>query len=223
MARFAYNDTWEIVLSDRMAKIRAGRKSYPYFKTIKFVDNFLKSLPKEKTLLDVGCGYNPFKIHYPEYNITGFDKTIEADLWGYVNDIDLKALPYENAMAINSIHFNKKEDIQERIIKIYEGLPRNGQFLFTLNDFGEDNDYPYWEKFNWESLDKVLYKYIRTNEMKNQMRRDAEKILKGDPIFQKWLLDNKDYTEEYILEKLNQVIKQDHVYGTIRVILQKTR
>ena len=124
--RFAYDDSWQIEWAEKLHNnVATGRKYTPCFNTIKMLDNFIHSIPKNERILDIGCGYNQVKIWYPEWNIYGVDKTLEADMYGFSEDIDYNSMHYKHALAINSIHFQKKEQILSRIANIYNGLPKS--------------------------------------------------------------------------------------------------
>jgi len=210
MSRCVYDETWQIVLSDiQQENPQYGRKSVPFFKTLKFVDDFIKSIPTDECILDMGCGLNLFKIHYPEWNIYGIDKTLEADQWGYLEEVDLNSLDYKHAMAINSIHFEEKDKILDRINKIYNGLPLGGYFMFTLNaiviNMNPGLAFDFFCNYNWESIDNVVYKSVRTPEDKENMKTKVENMFAND------------------LKSVINVIDNDWLYGTIRIILQKTR
>jgi hypothetical protein len=90
--------------------------------------------------------------------------------------------------------------------------------LFTINDFGEVNDFAYFENFDWETIDKVEYQYVRTKQLKQNLITEAKSYLDADDTLKKAPL-----TRDKIIKKISNVVEQDHHYGCIRIILRKTR
>lgn len=225
--RFAYEDSWQIEWAEKLHNnVATGRKYTPCFNTIKMLDNFIHSIPKNERILDIGCGHNQVKIWYPEWDIYGVDKTLEADMHGFSEDIDYNKMHYKHALAINSIHFQKKEQILSRIANIYNGLPKSGYFMFTINDFGEDNDYNYFYNYDWNTVDKVVGYYRRTPEMKKQMIKDFLNYRNNDLAYLDYIRDKKlEKTRNEItdLNLVKTIIDRDYFYGCLRIILQKTK
>lgn len=98
-------------------------------------------------VLDVGCGYHPFKgrIH----NLVGIDPynncaDYEVDILEYkVNH------HYDVIMALGSINFNSRDDIEARFSHCVNLLKPNGKFYLRANPGITHKTGPYVDIFPW--------------------------------------------------------------------------
>ena len=114
---------------------------------------------KPEKVLDVGCGYHPFKgrIH----NLIGIDPynncaDYEVDILKYkVNH------QYDVIMALGSINFNSRDDIEARFAHCVSLLKSNGKFYLRANPGITHKTGPYVEIFNWtfEVVNEFAEKY----------------------------------------------------------------
>ena len=220
MTRHVYDESWQICLSDHLQALPiGGRKCGQFFKTIPLLNDFILDTPEDQTILDVGCGYNLNKIYYPERQIHGIDKTLEADTYGWLEEVDLTQIDFQHAIAINSIHAGHCDVVLGRIRQVYNALPVGARFLFTVNNLGEVNGFRSLRDYAWDQEFDVEYKYIRTQESKQQMREQALQIMEG-------IVTNpeaKPLEIDEILEQLWHFIEKDNYYGLLRVIIKKNR
>jgi hypothetical protein len=98
-----------------------------------------------RSVLDVGCGYHPFKgrIH----NLVGIDPynncaDYMVDILDYVGSHDV-------VIALGSINFNDRKEIESRFAKCVELLDKGGKFYLRANPGITHKSGPYVEIFNW--------------------------------------------------------------------------
>ena len=100
---------------------------------------------KPKSVLDVGCGYHPFKGRIN--NIVGIDPynncaDYMVDILDYVGKHDV-------IIALGSINFNSKDEIESRFSKCVDILEPNGMFYLRANPGIPHKTGPYVEIFPW--------------------------------------------------------------------------
>jgi hypothetical protein len=98
-----------------------------------------------RSVLDVGCGYHPFKgrIH----NIVGIDPynncaDYMVDILDYVGSHDV-------IVALGSINFNSKDEIESRFVKCVELLDAGGKLYLRANPGITHKTGPYVDIFPW--------------------------------------------------------------------------
>lgn len=98
-----------------------------------------------KSVLDVGCGYHPFKgrIH----NLVGIDPynncaDYMVDILDYVGNHDA-------IIALGSINFNSKDEIESRFAKCINILETGGKFFLRANPGIPHKTGPYVDIFPW--------------------------------------------------------------------------
>ena len=101
-----------------------------------------------QNVLDVGCGYHPFKGKIK--NLTGIDPFNSAAEY-QVDILDYKVRPgtYDHIMALGSINFNSKEDIELRFAHCVNLLMPGGCFWLRANPGISHAAGPYVDIFNW--------------------------------------------------------------------------
>lgn len=100
-----------------------------------------------KAVLDVGCGYHPFKGRIP--NLVGIDPynncaDFEVDILEY--KVKQK---YDHIIALGSINFNSRDEIEERFAHCVELLDTNGKFYLRANPGITHKAGPYVDIFPW--------------------------------------------------------------------------
>lgn len=97
------------------------------------------------SVLDVGCGYHPFKNRIN--NIIGIDPYNNcAD---YMVDILDYAGEHDVIIALGSINFNSKDEIESRFAKCINILQTGGYFYLRVNPGISHKTGPYVDIFPW--------------------------------------------------------------------------
>jgi len=105
-------------------------------------------------VLDVGCGYNPFKERIP--NLVGIDPYNNcADFMIDILDYRVEPESFDHIIALGSINFNSRNDIESRFRKTVELLKPGGKLWMRSNPGLEHdgvktpNKGPWVEIFPW--------------------------------------------------------------------------
>jgi len=98
-----------------------------------------------RSVLDVGCGYHPFKGRIR--NLVGIDPynncaDYMVDILDYVGSHDV-------IIALGSINFNSRDEIESRFAKCVDILDTGGKFYLRANPGITHRTGPYVEIFNW--------------------------------------------------------------------------
>lgn len=110
------------------------------------VDTVNKLNPK--SVLDVGCGYHPFKGRIQ--NIVGIDPYNNcADYMVDILNYKVKPGTHDVIMALGSINFNSKDEIEERFKHCVDILESNGTFILRVNPGILHKTGPYVDIFPW--------------------------------------------------------------------------
>jgi hypothetical protein len=113
-----------------------------------------------KNVLDVGCGYHPFKGRIP--NLTGIDPYNNcADYMVDILDYKVKTESHDHIIALGSINFNSKEDIEQRFGHCVNLLAPGGKFYLRANPGIPHKAGPYVDIFPWtfEIVNEFAEKY----------------------------------------------------------------
>lgn len=98
-----------------------------------------KNIKKDEWLLDVGCGYNPFKCLVE--NVIGVDPANDAaDYKVCIEDFEYPE-PFDVATCLGSINFGDYKDIERQIEKVVSLLKDDSRIYWRLNPglFDHDN------------------------------------------------------------------------------------
>lgn len=123
-----------------------------------------------KSVLDVGCGYHPFKGRIS--NLVGIDPynncaDYMVDVLDYVGQHDV-------VIALGSINFNSKDEIEARFAKCVDLLDTSGRFVLRVNPGITHKTGPYVDIFPWsfeivkEFADKYNLKLLEFKKDGNQ-------------------------------------------------------
>lgn len=112
-----------------------------------------------KSVLDVGCGYHPFKGRIP--NLVGIDP------YNNCADYEVDILEYQvkhqhdHIIALGSINFNSQDEIEERFGHCVNLLESGGYFYLRANPGIPHKTGPYVDIFPWtfEIVNKFAEKY----------------------------------------------------------------
>jgi SAM-dependent methyltransferase len=113
-----------------------------------------------KNVLDVGCGYHPFKGRIQ--NIVGIDPyNNQADYEVDILDYKVKPASHDVIMALGSINFNSKDEIEARFSHCVDLLKSGGKFYLRANPGITHKTGPYVDIFPWsfEVVNEFAEKY----------------------------------------------------------------
>jgi SAM-dependent methyltransferase len=115
------------------------------------VDQIVKS--GAQRVLDVGCGYHPFKQRIP--GIIGIDPYNDAaDYMIDVLDFNMDAGQWDAIICLGSINFNSRSDIEKRFAQVVKLLAPGGRIHMRANPGIQWKNGPWVEIFAW-SFDVV--------------------------------------------------------------------
>ena len=126
-----------------------------------------------RSVLDVGCGYHPFKgrIH----NIIGIDPYNNcADLM--VDILDYRG-QHDIIIALGSINFNSRDEIESRFAKCVECLTSGGRMYFRVNPGKSHATGPYVDIFPWD------FATIKDFEEKYNLKLESLKKDNNDRLY----------------------------------------
>jgi hypothetical protein len=99
-------------------------------------------------VLDVGCGYHPFKGRIQ--NLIGIDPYNNcADYEVDIIDYKVKPESHDVIIALGSINFNSKDEIEQRFAHCVSLLKQGGKFYLRANPGITHRTGPYVEIFPW--------------------------------------------------------------------------
>jgi hypothetical protein len=113
-----------------------------------------------KNVLDVGCGYHPFKGRIP--NLIGIDPYNNcADYEVDILEYKVKPESHDHIIALGSINFNSKDEIEERFAHCVSLLQKGGKFYLRANPGLPHKTGPYVDIFPWsfEIVNEFAEKY----------------------------------------------------------------
>ena len=123
-------------------------------------DVIAKKIESHEWLLDVGCGYHPFKGRIP--NLTGIDPYNNcADYEVDILDYRVRPGTHDHIIALGSINFNSKDEIEQRFAHCVELLAPSGKFYLRANPGIPHKTGPYVDIFPWnfETVNEFAEKY----------------------------------------------------------------
>jgi hypothetical protein len=99
-------------------------------------------------VLDVGCGYHPFKGRIN--NLIGIDPYNNcADYEVDILDYKVKPASHDVIIALGSINFNSRDEIEQRFAHCVSLLKTGGRFFLRANPGITHKTGPYVEIFPW--------------------------------------------------------------------------
>ena len=113
-----------------------------------------------KNVLDVGCGYHPFKGRIP--NLIGIDPYNNcADYEVDILEYKVKPESHDHIIALGSINFNSKDEIEARFSHCVNLLQQGGKFYLRANPGITHKTGPYVDIFPWsfEVVNEFAEKY----------------------------------------------------------------
>lgn len=126
-------------------------------------------------VLDVGCGYHPFKGRIQ--NLIGIDPyNNQADYEVDILEYRVKPESHDAILALGSINFNSKDEIEQRFSHCVNLLKSGGKFFLRANPGIPHKTGPYVDIFPWsfEVVNEFAEKYNLTLDT---FKRDANERL----------------------------------------------
>jgi hypothetical protein len=127
-----------------------------------------------KRVLDVGCGYNPFKGRIP--NLVGIDPYNNcADYMVDILDYRVEPESYDHVIALGSINFNSREDIELRFAATVNLLAPGGKLWMRVNPGHSHKNGPWVEIFPWSF--EVAYELAKKfNLTLETLKQDQDRL-----------------------------------------------
>ena len=128
-------------------------------------------------VLDVGCGYHPFKGRIP--NLVGIDPYNNcANYMVDILDYKVKEGTYDAIIALGSINFNSRDDIEERFAHCVKLLKTGGKMFMRCNPGIQWKNGPWVEIFAWsfEVASDLAEKYNLKMETFKQENTDPGRL-----------------------------------------------
>ena len=123
-----------------------------------------------KNVLDVGCGYHPFKGRIP--NLTGIDPYNNcADYEVDILDYKVRPGTHDHIIALGSINFNSQDEIEQRFAHCVSLLAPGGKFYLRANPGIPHKAGPYVDIYPWtfEIVNEFAERYnLRLLEFKRE-------------------------------------------------------
>jgi hypothetical protein len=134
----------------------------------------INKLNPEK-VLDVGCGYHPFKGRIN--NLIGIDPYNNcADYEVDILEYKVKPESYDVIIALGSINFNSRDEIEARFSHCVNLLKKGGKFYLRANPGITHKTGPYVEIFPWTF--EVVNEFAEAYNLKlDTFKRDANERL----------------------------------------------
>jgi hypothetical protein len=128
-----------------------------------------------KAVLDVGCGYNQFKGRIN--NLIGIDPYNNcADYMVDILEFSAVDESYDAIIALGSINFNSKQDIEARIANCVKMLAANGKMFFRVNPGIQHVKGPWVDVFAWSF--EVAHEFAKKfNLSLDEFKKDANNRL----------------------------------------------
>ena len=122
------------------------------------------------SVLDVGCGYHPFKGRIQ--NLIGIDPYNDAaDYEVDILDYRVKPESHDVIIALGSINFNSKDEIEQRFSHCVSLLKPGGKFFLRVNPGIQHKAGPWVDIFPWsfEIVNEFAEKYnLNLDEFKKE-------------------------------------------------------
>jgi hypothetical protein len=209
-----YDQTWQFYL--RMMQYTARRRDFMPYCTLHSIDSFMQQV-QDSHALDWGCGENNHKLVYNTPAMLGIDRTPEADIYGYPDQVWSVIPRSDRILAINSVHFNKS--VYDAVARIMdEKLNVGGTMFFTVNDTGHSKARLWANPDLWAELGTVEY-YWHIDDHRAQMEQDLKTHLYDDQIAR--LNSSAASLIDMYTRVVQQTITHDPFHGLLRVQIRK--
>jgi len=128
-----------------------------------------------RNVLDVGCGYHPFKDQIP--NLVGIDPYNDnADFMVDILEYRTNEL-HDHIIALGSINFNDRSDVEKRFGHCVDLLAPNGLFYLRANPGIPHANGPYVDIFPWN------FEVVKDFEAKWNLKLETFKRDKNNRLY----------------------------------------
>lgn len=128
-----------------------------------------------KNVLDVGCGYHPFKGRIP--NLVGIDPYNScADHMVDILDYRVPLGTHDHIIALGSINFNGYAEVEKRFVHCLNLLAPGGRFYLQVNPGIPYSAGPYIDIFPW-SFELVKQFESKYRLLLEQFKKDSNQHL----------------------------------------------
>ncbi len=129
-----------------------------------------------RSVLDVGCGYHPFKGRIQ--NIVGIDPyNDQADYEVDILEYRVRPESHDVIIALGSINFNSRDDIEKRFAHCVNLLKPGGRFYLRANPGILHKSGPYVDIFPW------TFEVVKELEEKYDLHLDTFKRDANDRLY----------------------------------------
>lgn len=151
-------------------KPQTERYSYTGWQLVESVNKL-----RPKAVLDVGCGYNQFKDRIP--NLIGIDPYNNcADYMVDILEFAAVEESFDAIIALGSINFNSKEDIELRLANCVKLLAPKGKMFFRVNPGIQHEKGPWVDVFPWSF--EIAHEFAKKfNLQLDEFKKDANSRL----------------------------------------------
>lgn len=127
-----------------------------------------------KRVLDVGCGYNPFKGRIP--NLVGIDPYNNcADFQVDIMDYRVEPESHDHIIALGSINFNSRDDIELRFGATVNLLAPGGKLWMRVNPGHSHKNGPWVEIFPWSF--EIAYEFAKKFDLTLEtLKQDQDRL-----------------------------------------------
>jgi SAM-dependent methyltransferase len=124
-------------------KPRTGEYEYTGWQLVEEINKL-----EPESVLDVGCGYHPFKGRIK--NLIGIDPyNDQADYEVDILEYRVRPASHDVIIALGSINFNSRDDIEQRFAHCVDLLKPGGRFYLRANPGIPHKNGPYVDIFPW--------------------------------------------------------------------------
>jgi hypothetical protein len=137
------------------------KNSDPCKKDTKSGQQLIDKIKNHETVIDIGCGTNPFKNVIP--NLVGIDPAFDqADYKCTIDEFNTEQR-FDVALCLGSINFGSVNDIERQISKVVSLLKSPGRIYWRCNPGQQDHPDPGCEQINFYPWS--IEEHIRLSEM----------------------------------------------------------
>lgn len=116
------------------------------------IKRILSQIRPHETVIDIGCGYNPFKPYLGE-RLYAIDPALpHGDELVDIESFDPKGRAWDVALCLGSINFGSEEVIKAQIEKVVSLVNKNGLIIWRQNTGTADHENEECKSipfFNW--------------------------------------------------------------------------
>lgn len=136
-------------MNEQIVKKYFGNSWKPDYDKFKYSGwELLNHIDKDETILDIGCGYNLFKPHFPF--LFGIDPAIsDADEVVSIEDFNSVGNQWDVVLCLGSLNFGPRETVEPQVEKAVSLTKKGGRIYWRQNP--GVGDHP------WVGVDEVQF------------------------------------------------------------------